>query len=256
MKKTIIAAATMAALAAPAYAEIEGDLSLTYNSQFNYRGVNGILSDAAGSFGAGDITDDTFETELNAAWKLNDQWSLVAGVSIHTLTDASVDHDRIRGGVRYTAECFTLELGYQHQDLRTLLGNIDTGEIYLNVGTQLDAIGADINLHIAHDIDQLEGTYVELSGHKAWEISERSSIGVTVGVSYSFDYWDNVIGTGNDWNHAYITLSLDYKATDHLTVTPFVTFSQGFDALDASALAPGIEEEDEVTFGLRASVSF
>lgn len=254
MKKTIIAATTIAALSAPAFAELDGDLSLTYHSQFNYRGVNGILEDAANAFGAGDVTEDTFETELNLSWKLNDQWSLVAGGNIHTLTDASVDHDRYRAGVRYNTECFHVELGYQSQNLRTILGDLDTDEIYLNVGTKCPWTGADVNLYVAHDLDLLDGTYAELSAHKSWELCEKSSVGLTVGVAYSFDYWDNVIGTGDDWNHAYLTLSFAYKATDNLTVTPYVTYSQGFDALDVAGTP--FEEDDEVTFGLKASVSF
>ncbi|MBK1854643.1 hypothetical protein JO972_06715 [Verrucomicrobiaceae bacterium 5K15] len=253
MKRTMIAAATVAALAAPAYAELEGDLSLTYHSQYNYRGVNGILENALGT----DLTEDTFETEINAAYKLNDQWSLVAGGTIHSLTDTSVDHDRIRGGVRYTTDCYTVELGYQSQDFRTVLGNLDTSEIYLNVGTQCPLTGADVNLFVAHDTDMLEGTYAELSFHKGWEVAENATFGVTAGVSYSFDYWENLIGTGSDWNHGYITLSLAYQATENLTLTPYVTFSQGFDALDAtSTVGPGVEEEDEITYGLKASVQF
>lgn len=257
MKKTMIAAATLAALAAPAYAELEGDLSLTYHSQYNYRGVNGILESGALGPGGGSATEDTFETEVNVAWKLNDQWSLVAGGNIHTLTDSGLDHDRYRAGVRYSSACYTIELGYQSQNLRTGFGNVDSDEVYLNVGAKCPLTGADLNLFVAHDLDVLDGTYVELSGHKAWEVCDKTSFGLTVGVSYSFDYWDNVIGTGNDWNHAYITLSLDYKATDNLTVTPFVTFSQGFDALDAtSTVGPGVEEDDEITYGVKATVKF
>ncbi|BDS08585.1 hypothetical protein NT6N_36250 [Oceaniferula spumae] len=254
MKKTIIAAASIVALSAPAYAELEGNLSLTYQSQYSYRGANGILEDAAGLFGAD--TEDVFDTELNLSWKLNDQWSLIAGGNVNTLTDTSIDHDRYRGGVRYSTECYTLELGYQSQNFRTVLGNIDTDEIYLSVGAKCPLTGADLNLFVAHDIDLLDGTYVELSGHKSWEVCDKTSVGVTVGVSYSFDYWDNVIGTGNDWNNAYITLSLAYNATENLTVTPYVTYSQGFDALDASGLPGNLEEDDELTFGVKASVKF
>lgn len=256
MKKIIIAATTIAGLSAPAYAELEGDLSLTYSSQFNYRGVNDILQDATRNLGVGNVTDDTFEAALNLSWKLDDNWSLVGGVNINSISDASVDHDRFRFGVRYTTECYYVEVGYQRQELEFLpiANGFDTGEIYLKAGTEV--LGVDVSLHVAHDVDLLEGTYVELSGRKDWAVSEQASIGLTVGVSYSFDYWENIIGTGSSLNHAYATLSFDYKATDNLTLSPFVTFSQGFNALEASGFGVSIEEDDELTFGLSASVSF
>ena len=257
MKKTMIAGAAAIALAAPAYAGLEGELSLTYNSQFNYRGANGILSDAAGLLLNGADTDNTFDTALDLSYGLNDQVSLVAGANINTLTDTSVDHNRYRAGVRYTAECYTLELGYQYQELsNVLLSGLDTDEIYLNIGTKCPLTDANINLSIVHDIDLLDGTYAELSWNKAWDLCEKAKVDVTVGVSYSFDYWDNIIGTGSDWNHAYITVGLPFQATENLTVTPFVTYSEGFDALDASALVPGLEEDSEFIFGVRAAVKF
>lgn len=258
----MIAGAAAIALAAPAYAELEGDLSLTYNSQYNFRGVNGILSDAAGLFGAD--TDNVYDAELNLAYGLNDNWSLVAGVNINTLSDTSVDHNRYRAGVRYANDCYSVELGYQYHNLANVLSSVsgfdlDTSEIYLNVGTKCPLTGGDVNLFVAHDVDQLDGTYVELSLKKGFELSEKVGLDVTVGVAYSFDYWDNIGGTGalntgSDWNHAYLTLGLPVSATDNLTLTPFVTYSQGFGALDPAGTT--LEEDDEFVFGLEASVKF
>lgn len=250
MKKTIIAGAAAVALAAPAYAELEGEISLSYDSQFNYRGMNDIVSQITN-----DQTDDAFTAEINALYKLNEQWSLVAGGAITTVSDGvGLDHDRFRGGVRYTGTCYTIELGYQHQQLALGGTSTDTGEIYANIGTKCPLTGGNLNLFVAHDIDILEGTYVELSLNKAWDLCESTKLDVTVGVSYSFDYWDNLIGTGDDFNHAYITVALPFAATENLTVTPYVTYSQGFDALDV-ANTP-LEEDDEFIFGVKASVSF
>lgn len=246
MKKMIIAGAAAVALAAPAYAELEGDISLTYQNQYNYRGLNDLLAQTLN-------TDDSVTAELNLAYSINDQWALVAGATVGTLSNSGFDHDRYRGGVRYTTDCYTLELGYQHQDLRTAGGSIDSGEIYLNIGTECPLSGGNLNLFVAHDVDVLEGTYVELSLNKAWELCEKTSVEVTVGVSYSFDYWDNVLGTGDDFNNAYITVGFPIQATETLVITPFVTYSEGFDALDPAGAA---EEDDEVTFGVKASVKF
>ena len=253
MKTTMITGAIAIALAAPAYAELEGELSLSYDSQYSYRGMNDLLSQALGG-----ATDDAITTELNVSYGLSDQWSLVAGAAVATISDGvDFDQDRYHGGLRYTAECYTLELGYQQQDLP--FGGfpgpigVTTSEIYLNLGTKCPLTGGNLNLFVAHDTDLLEGTYVELSLNKGWDLSETVKLDVTVGVSYSFDYWDNIIATGSDFNHAYITVGLPIAATDNLTVTPYVSYSQGFDALDPAGAG---EEDDEFIFGVKASVKF
>lgn len=254
MKTTMITGAIAIALAAPAYAELEGELSLSYDSQYSYRGMNDLLSQALGG-----ATDDAITTELNVSYGLSDQWSLVAGAAVNAIIHddgEGVELARYHGGLRYTAECYTLELGYQQQDLPfgspSSIG-VTTSEIYLNLGTKCPLTGGNLNLFVAHDTDLLEGTYVELSLNKGWDLSETVKLDVTVGVSYSFDYWDNVLETGSDFNHAYITVGLPIAATDNLTVTPYVSYSQGFDALD---LAGAVEEDDEFIFGVKASVKF
>ncbi|MEJ6778808.1 MAG: hypothetical protein QNK86_04960, partial [Akkermansiaceae bacterium] len=133
MKTTMITGAIAIALAAPAYAELEGELSLSYDSQYSYRGMNDLLSQASGG-----ATDDAITTELNVSYGLSDQWSLVAGAAVNAIIsdDAEgVEVARYHGGLRYTAECYTLELGYQQQDL-PFGGFTATSEIYLNLGTK------------------------------------------------------------------------------------------------------------------------
>ena len=253
MKKTMIAGAVAIALSAPAYAELEGDLSVTYQNQFGYRGVSDIADEAADPLGLS--TDDSFDVELNLVWKLSDQWAVVAGGNVNSVSeDNLVDHNRYRAGVRYTAECYTLELGYQHQDLRSIIGNLDSQEVYARLSTECPLSGGTLSLLVAHDTDVLDGTYAELSLNKAWDLCDSTKLDVTAGVSYSFDYWDNVIGTGNDWNHAYVTIALVYQAAENLTISPYVTFSEGFDALDPSGIP--VEESGDVVYGVKASVSF
>ncbi len=253
MKKMMIAGAAAAVLAAPVYAELEGELSLTYQNQYDYRGVNELMP----QFLVG--VDDAIAAEFNASYSLNDQWSLVAGATLATVSDGlSLDHNRYRAGVRYTTACYTVELGYQSQDLNIggVFGawGLDTAEIYLNASTKCPLTGGTLNLFAAYDIDMLEGTYVELSLKKGFEINETVSVDLTVGVSYSFDYWENLLGdTGNDFNHAYLTVGLPVAATENLTVTPYVSYSQGFGALDFGG---GVEEGDEFSFGVKAAVKF
>lgn len=270
MKKTIIAGAAAIALAAPAYAEIEGDISVTYGSQYSFRGVNDILTEALGL--ANLDTDNTYTTDVNVNYALNDQWTLFAGATIRSLSDTSVDHNSFRIGARYTTDCYTLEFGHQRHQLDSILnnfiGSLDTTELYINASTVCPLTGGTLNLFVAHDLDELSGTYAELSLNKVWDLCDKTKLNVTAGVSYSFDYWDDIVSvggvnfldTGSDWNHAYLTIAIDYQATENLTVSPYITFSEGFGALDPSgtpiALVNSLEESGEMIYGLKASVKF
>lgn len=256
MKKTIIAGAVAAAIIAPVYAELEGDLSVTYHSQYSYRGASDIFDEGTAIFTSGQI-DNTYEAAINLSWRLTDQWSIVAGGNVNTVSDSGLDHDRYRVGVLYKSDCYSIELGYQNQDLRLGGINLDTSEIYLDASTKCPLTGGTVRLFVAHDMDAYEGTYAELSLNKVWDLCDKTKLDVTVGVSYSFDYWDFPLGTGDDWNHAYITLALPYQATENLTLAPYVSFTQGFDALDPTTGPFAAAEEDaEIIYGLKASVKF
>ena len=245
--QSAIAGEEMAAPApapAPAASALTGNISVGYDSQYSFRGVSGLLSPDG---------DDSVNASLNFAYALCDQWSLVAGTQLRSV-DGFDDHISYRGGVLYTADAYTVELGYQAHE--GALGGVDTDEIYLNLGTTCPLTGGALNLFVAQDIDVSDGTYAELSLNKGWDLSETIGLDVTVGVAYSFDYWDNgTDGTGSDWNHAYITVGFPIQATDALTITPYISYSEGFDALDATSYGLG-EEEDEFTFGVSASVNF
>ncbi len=285
MKKNIIAGAaafslaapiiagTSIALSSPATAEIEGDLSVDYASQYSYRGMNDIISEGLGLIPGADA-EHVYNTELNLNYALNDKWTLFAGMNIRSLTDTSVDHNSYRIGARYTTDAYTIEFGHQRHELAQILtpvaglGTLDTTEIFLSISTECPLTGGTVKLFAAHDIDELDGTYVELSLSKGWELNESTNLNVTAGVSYSFNYWDNflsvgpvqLLNTGNDWNHAYLTVSLDYQLAENVTLTPYVSYSRGFGALDPSntgvAIINTLEESDELIYGLKASIKF
>ncbi|MGB0991675.1 MAG: hypothetical protein ACPG32_04310 [Akkermansiaceae bacterium] len=248
MKKTMIAGAAGAAvamLAAPAYAELEGEISLDYQDGYHYRGVSDLIDQFTNA-------NDTLTSSVDLTYSLNDNWAVVGGASFSTLSNTGFDHNSWRVGVKYTSECFTAELGFQNQEIETGFGDIDTGEIYLNLGTKCPYTGGNVNLFIANDSDVFDGTFVELSWNRAWELCDKCSVDVTAAVSYSFDYWDNFTGNGSDWNSVSLTVALPYQLTDNLVVAPYIRYSNGLDALDLGA----IEEDDQVGFGVKATVKF
>lgn len=278
MKNTIITGVAAIALAAPAFAGapvvapvpapapsnlgLSGNISLAYQSQYDFRGISGVAADAADFLGDAD-TDNVVIAEINAAYAFTENFSLVAGARVNTLSDTSIDHDTYRfGAVWNQADCFSVEFGYQYQDFRTVLGNANTDELYLNLGTVCPWTGADVNLFWAHglsgiesdlgDSDLLDGDYIELNAHKSFELNEWAAADITLGVSYSIDYWS----AGSDWNHWYATLGFPLKATDYLTVTPYVTYTDGLSATSDVAGIDGLDEGDEFFWGVKASVNF
>lgn len=232
---------------APASSPLSGDLSLGYSTEYGFRGFSDLARPAH---------EDTVIASVNLAYTLSDQWSLVAGYSHTSVTDRSVnnfDQNSYNAGVRYTTDTYSAEFGWQgHHGILGIPGN--TGEIYLNLGTDCGYTGGNINLFIAHDVDELEGTYVDLSHSNSFDLMDRVGLDLTVGISYSFDYWDNLLGTGSDWNNVYVTIGLPLEVTSNLTVTPYMMYSTGFDALDPAGTPA--DEGDEVTWGLSASVNF
>lgn len=254
MKKTMIAAASIAALAAPAYAELEGDLSLTYQDQYTYRGL-------ADAFDApGFESDDAVMAALDFSYGLNDNWSLVGNATINTLGNSAVDHEIFRGGVQWKNECYSVEVGYQHQEFssdRPLGSRFHTNEAYVRLGTKCPITGADVSLLWAKDLHELNGDYVELTFSKSVELCDKVSLDVVTGVAGQNDYWSKTSGL----SHAFITVAAPIQLTDNLTLSPYVSFIQTLHALDNDASNVGnfggmIQENDEFTFGVKASVKF
>ena len=283
MKTTIITGVAAIALAAPAFAGapvvapvpapapsnlgLSGDISLAYQNQYDFRGISGVPAQAlsnignVGPFGGFD-TDNVVIAEINADYAFTENFSLAAGARVNTLSDTSIDHDTYRvAAIWNQADCFSVEFGYQYHDLRTVVGNANTDELYLNFGVICPWTGADINLFWAHSLgglsgfgtstDYLDGDYIELNGHKSFELTEWAAADITLGVSYSIDYWSQ----GSDFNNWYATLAFPLKATDYLTVTPYVTYTDGLGATE-DVFGSGLDEGDEFLWGVKASVNF
>lgn len=249
MKKTMIAGVTAAALAAPAYAELEGDLSLTYQNQYDFRGLSDSFED---------ILDDSVIAELNASYSLNDQWSLVAGAHINTVEDViGFDHHSFRAGVMWKSDCCTVELGYQYHQFSATGSTVDTGELYLDFNTKCPLTGGNVNFFWAHDMDDFDGDYVELSLTKGFEVNDMVSVNLTGGVSFAFDYLTDADG----FNNVYLKVDAPIKLTDNLTLTPYIKWTNGMHALEDESskfLGGGgtVDEGDALLLGVSASVKF
>ncbi|NWK54759.1 hypothetical protein HW115_04005 [Verrucomicrobiaceae bacterium N1E253] len=281
MKNTIITGAAAIALAAPSIAGtpvtytapepapsnlgLSGDLSLAYQSQWDFRGISTTAADAVDYLTDGNSdTDNIVIAELNAGYAFTENFSLVGGATVRSLGDTSIDHNTYRFGALWQQEdCFSIEVGYQYHDLRTIVdtGNLD--ELYANFGFVCPWTGTNLNLFWAHsldgldagdlvgDSDVLDGDYLELNGKKTFELNEWASLGIYGGIAYGFDYWSN----NDDFTHWFIGLDLPLKATEYLTVTPYVTYTDGLSGTE-DVFGSGIDEGDEFLWGVKASVNF
>ena len=271
MKNTIITGVAAIALAAPAFAGapvtyvapapapsnlgLSGDISLAYQSQYAFRGVSTLVEDNADFF---DEDSDVLIAQINAQYAFTESFSLVSGFRYDSFREAATgDQEDVYAGVRWATDCYAVELGYRHL---VLSGNLDpffrsvsTDEIYAKGSIVCPWTGADVSLLWAHDLDESEGDYLELSVRKAFELTEWASIELGAGISYSFDYWGDDYSNSSDFNSWNLSLSLPLKATDYLTVTPYVAYTDGMDALDFGG---GVSEDDQVLWGVQASVNF
>ncbi len=279
MKNTIITGVAAIALAAPAFAGapvtytapapapsnlgLSGNIGLAYQSQYDFRGVSGVFQEIARG---GELSsNNVFAASINADYAFTENFSVVAGAVLRTLSDGYIDHNTYRAGVLWQqADCYSVEFGYQYQDMRGFYGGRgegDSDELYLNLGAVCPWTGADVNLFWAHSLneaasfgsfDLLGGDYLELSAHKSFELTDWVSADVTLGISYAMDYWSD----SSDWNNWYAQLAFPMQATDYLTVTPYVKYTDGLGALESVYGLTGLDEGDEVLWGVEASVKF
>jgi len=199
---------------APSNLGLSGDIGLAYQNQYAFRGISGVAADAVGAFGNFD-TDNIVTADINADYAFTENFSIGAGAVVRSLGDTSIDHNTYRvGAVWRQSDSYSIEFGYQYQDFRTIAGSGNNDELYLNLGAVCPWTGADFNLFWAHALsglsgfngiggvgssDLLKGDYIELNGHKSFELTDWAAVDITLGISYSVDYWS----AGSDFNNWY-----------------------------------------------------
>lgn len=284
MKTTIITGVAAIAFAAPSFAGapvtytaptpapsnlgLSGSIGLAYQSQYDFRGASDIFQQMERS---GNEYDNAVVADINGDYAFTENFSIVAGAVVRTLPDGWTDHNTYRAGLVWKqADCYSVEFGYQYQDMRGTAGGLGDGdfdELYLKVGAVCPWTGADISLFWAHSLsaawdavlpgeyDMLGGDYIELSGHKSFELTDWAAADITLGISYAMDYWSDQ----SDFNNWYARLAFPMKATEYLTVTPYVTYTDGLGAMDGTyntSSPNSLDEGDEFFWGVKASVNF
>jgi hypothetical protein len=280
MKNTIITGAVALAFTAPAFAGEEvvtsktviqppaetcnlgftGEIGVGYQSDAYFRGLTGKTFN--------DKTADVIIADANFGYAFTENFSLVAATTLRSATGGDGqwaspiigDLKSYSAGVLWKTEMYSVEVGYQYHDSDN---ELNFSEIYANAGFICPWTGASLNLLYTYGLGgsgELEnadviadGQFLELSASKAWDLTSCLAVDLSAGVSYSFDYWS----TQDTWNSYYVTLGLPVKATDSLTVTPYVTYTDGLGAMDPVELGWHEKtQQDRVFWGVRASVKF
>jgi len=241
---------------------LSGDISVAYQSQYEFRGLTGIPNDYADLF---DNDSDVIIGDVNAAYGFTEAWSMVAGFRMDSgRSELLGDQENTYVGAIWSNDCYSVGLGYRYLSFNNFAdvsaGKNYSSEIDLSVGAVCPWTGAKLNLLWAHGL-QSYGDYVAFSGVKTWEINDWASIDLSAGISYSWDAWDkdNYVKSGNssNWNSWNIGLAAPLKANEYLTVTPYVYYTDGMSALDFGTYGNFDASEDgEFIWGVKASVNF
>ncbi|MBL50020.1 MAG: hypothetical protein CMP28_13880 [Roseibacillus sp.] len=224
------------ALLGTAQADIESSASVGYNTEYIYRGANlgeDLVSFSLGFSGKTDLADwdlglwygswegsvDELQVEASLSKCVNDSLTLKAGLLNHSNQNAVVI-----GGVAAFLD--------------------DRTEAVVGLSTNLGGIELSAAAHFNASDEYAHDVYYELGAKYTQELgaSLTGNLGATVGV------WDeDPLGTGaDDVTFVAITGSLDYAASDSITLSAHITHSISDDWIF----------EDETFGGASVSVKF
>lgn len=252
----ITTCAALAAFSGMAFADIQLPVGIlntdsgvkTFTTQFNTGYATKYV--CRGLAFQDSASDNTIPMELVSAYKINNKYSLFAGLKYQWLTDNGLDHDRsgicdegsaILGMSRRFSKFTTAAVSYQfvHGGVPGTFNIHRTEAPYFPAFSHTHPEEHSFVLDIHHDLSKglenffwdcrLQYTFRWMSG---WWLTN------TLGYKYDFNNSTSVIVAGT-WNATYgyfesnslnangtqsisLTTSVPYKATEELTVTPFV----------------------------------
>jgi len=261
--KTIGALAAASALVAGnASAEIEGELHAGYNSQYIFRGLDlGTDMIEAG----GDVSTSWNGLDLSAGvWYASIQDGHFGNAGPVQLPD-SYDEIDLYGEVSKDfgfATAFVGYIWYHNPDAKVgVLGQDfklidDAQEVYFGLSREL-FWGINGSLTYFWDIETDNGGYSELSLDKTFKLHECVDLVTAAKVGYSVE----------EGQHQHTTLSATFniKASDTLTISPYVAYSfqgsalEGVNTNPASKFipfAPINDQRDQFFGGVKVAVTF
>lgn len=243
MKKiTMFAGAAALAFASTASAEIEGEVTVGYNSQYNFRGIN---------FG-----EDQFEAGVSLGteyagynlgvgiWATNVQEAPIGETEVDYY--ASIGKDVTLGGIEGSVEVGYTKYTFPDEGSTTS----ETGEIYLALGTSYS--GLDFGLAFYRDVEAINEWYAEATVGYSHALSSCLSLDLELGLAYSFDYYSDAAGNSDsELSHLWVGAALPWSFSDNATLSPYIKYVQAQDATEDR-----LNQDDELLGGVVLSVGF
>lgn len=258
------AGSVSAPVSAPAPAPesaFSGSLHIGYNSDYIFRGV--------------DLGNGMAEAGLNGSYDLGNGFAISGGLWYASIEDSAYGNGTLFGPGLVLPDHYseldlyaqvskdfgflTANIGYiwyhyENTDIRVPGGSFklidDAQEIYFGVSREL---GWGINGALTYywDVEGDNGGYTEIALSKNFAIQDRVSLDAGVKAGYLFEE--------GGFSHITPQLVLNYKATDTVTISPYIAYSVELDHLEdvsANKLGLGGSQHNYLYGGVKLSVSF
>ncbi len=215
------------------------NLTLAYDSQYQFRGVNilgGGLGEGAtegGGLVSLDLNYNKFGFTIGGwyASSINETPNGLGGRGYqdgtYTELDLYLSYAKTIGPV-------TLSAGYIYYFFPDASGpdaNSDTHEFNVGISTSIIPYVTP-SLTFFYDVDLFDGGYLEFKlASSIPVIADKLSIDPYALVSYDFEY----NSTTSDWNHVQAGVNIPYHLTPNVTISAYAAVAVALDALDGAA---------------------
>jgi len=260
--KTVGALAAASTLVAGyASAEIEGEVTVSYNNIYEFRFV--------------DLGDDLVTAAVDVGTSVGN-WSFSAGAwyavwdtdnatqaVANFLGGPPINNDELDlyGEVAYSFGDLTLAAGYIYYYFPDGGGN--TQEVYASVGYDF-AFGLSLASTYYYDFDAFSGWYWDNSLGYSWAINDCFSIDFTTGFAFadgqglqldSSSVAFNPGSTKDGYQGWYVGVDFPWEFREGVTISPYIKYADGASDLltDLGGLNDG---QDHVVAGVNFSVGF
>ena len=239
MKKTsTILTITSGLFFGQAQAEIESEFHVGYNSEYIYRGFE--LGKDAYEYGL----DFAGSSDCGLDWSAG-IWSISPDGGADDELDiyASVSKDL---GIGSVAAGFTV---YTYDEPATA----DDAEVYLGFSTQ--KAGLDLGLTVFFGTDGALQDAVLLEGSIGYSFELSSKTTANIGIVYGYLLDEG--GFADDGGlYASASISLDYAVSDNITLSPYVSYSDGDEDIIEAPGSTSTAADGVLFGGASVSISF
>lgn len=256
--KTIGAlAATTMLMGGYAAAELEGEINVGYTNMYEFRFV--------------DLGQDLVSAGADIAFDLGDGWGISAGTWYGSTNDGkpgavgSFNELDLYAGVSKEFGPVNVEVGYIFYHFFDIAA-ADTQDIYGSLGFDFGG-GFGANVTAYYDIQRWNGLYATTELTYSVELSDCLSLDLAAGVGYADGHGLQISrssalatgstnGTVDGYQGYYLSASLPWGATENLTVTPFIKYTDADGDLVTDFKGVSSTGQDYFIAGCSLSVAF